>query len=102
MSTNTQVLFNIASFHNSASTATQSSLVKMVNGSIFQARNYIGGTGATYITPYITYCTFFGVSPGDYFTFTAYFQSGTSLANGSNVGRIATDIPTNMFVTQIA
>jgi hypothetical protein len=102
VSTNTQVVFNIASFHNSASTATQSSLVNMLDGNIFVARNYNGGSGATYITPYITYCTFMGASPGDYFTFTAYFQSGTSFANGSNVGRTASDIPTNMFVTQIA
>jgi hypothetical protein len=102
VSTNTVVVFNIASFHNSASTATQSSLVKMLDGNIFVARNYSGGAGATYITPYITYCTFMGATPGDYFTFTAYFQSGSSFANGSNVGRTASDIPTNMFVTQIA
>ena len=74
----------------------------MINGCTFVTRNIIGGASAAFITPYITFCTFFGASPGDYFTFTAYAQSGTSVANGSAVGRTATDIPTNMCVTQIA
>ena len=99
-STNTQVLFNVASFYNSASTATLSGQTSMVNGSLFVNRN-IGSAAATYVTPILTFFSFTGATPGDYFTITAYYQSGTSLANGSTVGRTASDIPTNLIVTQI-
>ena len=72
----------------------------MVNGSLFVNRN-IASAAATYVTPILTFFSFTGATPGDYFTITAYYQSGTNLANGSTVGRTASDIPTNLIVTQI-
>ena len=50
-STNTQVLFNVASFYNSASSATQANQANMVNGALFVNRN-IASAAATYVTPF--------------------------------------------------
>jgi hypothetical protein len=72
----------------------------MINGALWLNRN-ITLEAATVLTPFLTFLSFTGATPGDYFTITAYYQSATNLANGSTVRRTASDIPTNMIVTQI-
>jgi hypothetical protein len=99
-STNTLTNFNIASFKNSASSSTQANLTNMLNGDLFVNRN-IGTVGAVFLIPFITFFSFTGATPGDYFTITAYYQSGTTFASGSTVGRTSSDISSVLIVTQI-
>ena len=105
VSTNTGVTFNVGVTKNSASPATLASLTTMINGDIFQCRNVSGvgpTTGALALVPMLSFYTPSAGYIGDCYTFTVYFQSATSFANGSSIGRTANDIPTNFIVTQLS
>jgi hypothetical protein len=99
-STNTGTNFNIQVLKNSVSTTTVSSSTNMVH-SLWFNRNIIA-VNATYLIPLLGTYTFTGGTVGDYYTISVYFQSFTTFASGSTVGRATDDIPTTLVVTQIA
>lgn len=98
--TNTGTNFNIQVLKNSASTTTVAISTNMVH-SLWFNRN-ITAANTTYIVPLLGTYSFTGGTVGDYYTISVYFQSLTSFANGSTIGRATDDIPTNLVVTQIA